>query len=51
MKLLIIGVFERTNDCPGQPEEPKKLKENSKKPSFLKLYIKFWSNKPNRVAR
>ena len=45
------GVFQRTNDRPGQPEESAKLEVNQKQPYFRKLYILSGSNKLNRVTR
>ena len=46
INLNIDRVFERTNDRPGQPEEPGKPEINPKQPCSLKLYIKSGSNKP-----
>ena len=44
INLIIDRVFERTNDRPGQPEEPGKPEIKLKQPCFLKLYIKSGSN-------
>lgn len=51
INLNIDRVFKRTNDRPGQPEEPGKPEINPKQPCFLKLSKKSGSNKLNRVAR